>query len=81
MPGINAYTPLADYHGLTLVSTSPYYASGANDASDGTSMGANIPAIDTAQTQNIFVCSTPCGSGNPFPDNLSNNPAPASAMF
>jgi len=67
MPGINAYTPLADYHGLTLVSTSPYYAGGANDASDGTSMGANIPAIDAAQTLNQY----PGG----FPDNLTTGTA------
>ena len=67
MPGINAYTPLADYHGLTLVSTSPYYAGVANDASDGTSMGANIPAIDAAQTLNQY----PGG----FPDNLTTGTA------
>ena len=58
---------LSDYHGFELRSDSVFYAGSSEDASDGTSMGANILAIDSAQTLNLYVCATPCGSG-PYPD-------------
>lgn len=54
---------LSDYHGYALALTSPYH----NAARDGSDIGANITAIDTSQTQNLYVCATTCGSG-PFPD-------------
>jgi hypothetical protein len=59
---------LADYHNFALVSSSPYAAGNANAASNGTAMGANIPAIDTAQTQTTYVCATPCGAPGPYHD-------------
>jgi hypothetical protein len=67
---------LTDYHGYGLRSDSSFYAGNADQASDGTSMGANIPAIDAAQTQNVYVCATACGSPGPYPDSLT---APAGA--
>jgi hypothetical protein len=82
-PGANAFNPVSDYHGFTLLSSSPYFAGGANDASDGTSMGANIPAIDTALTSPAaFNCvvngvTLPCGSPGPFPDNLTPTAVPS----
>jgi hypothetical protein len=58
---------LPDYHQFELRSDSVFYAGGSEGASDGTSMGANIPAIDGAQTESTYVCRTPCGLG-PFHD-------------
>ena len=59
---------LQNYHSFELRSDSIYLGGHADDASDGTSMGANIPAIDSAQTQNPYVCKTTCGSPGPFSD-------------
>ena len=60
---------LPDYHQYALRSDSSYFTGAANAASDGKSMGADISAIDAAQTLNQYVCSTPCGSPGPYPDN------------
>ncbi len=60
---------LSDYHQFALSPSSVFYAGNADDALDGTAMGANIAAIDAAQTQNLYVCATPCGSTGPYPDN------------
>jgi len=59
---------LADYHGyrLSAISGSPSYF--LNKASDGTDMGVIIPSLDTAQTTNLYVCTSSCGSPGPFPD-------------
>ena len=62
-PSVNAAIDLADWHGYKLDSTSTAH----NAGSDGTDMGANIPAIDSAQTATQYVCQSPCGSG-PTPD-------------
>jgi hypothetical protein len=71
---------LPDYHNFALVSSSLFRAGGTQQASDGTDMGANIPAIDAAQTLNQYVCATACGSG-PFPD-VNNIPVfPSAAIF
>lgn len=59
---------LPDYHGYSLTPGGVYAAGGANQASDGTSMGVNIPAIDAAQTLNQYVCATTCGSPGPYAD-------------
>jgi hypothetical protein len=59
---------LTDYHGYALSAGSTFAAGGTSPASDGTSMGANIPAIDGAQTINAFVCPYACGSPGPYPD-------------
>jgi hypothetical protein len=56
---------LPDYHGYVLRSDSSFH----NAASDGTDLGVNIPAIDAAQTTNLYVCTSFCGSPGPFPDN------------
>jgi hypothetical protein len=76
---------LADYHQFELISGSTFKAGGADPASDGTDMGVNIPALDTAQTQNLYVCGSSCGSPGPFPDNNSmpviNNLGPCAACF
>jgi hypothetical protein len=56
-----------DYHDLKLTPGTSYAAGGTNEASDGTDEGANISAIDSEQVQNLYVCSTSCGSG-PYPD-------------
>jgi hypothetical protein len=61
---------LPDYHGFELRPDSVFSAGQSEDASDGTAMGANIPAIDAAQTNNLFVCTSVCGSPGPFPDTL-----------
>jgi len=55
---------LTDYHGFALRVDSPFH----NAASDGTDIGAKIPAIDAAQTTNLYVCGSSCGSPGPFPD-------------
>jgi hypothetical protein len=68
---------LPDYHNYELRSDSSFYAGNTDQASDGTSVGTNIPAIDAAQTQNLYVCATACGSG-PYPDSLG---AGAAASF
>jgi hypothetical protein len=59
---------LSDYHQYALRSDSSFYGGAADGASDGTSMGANISAIDAAQTQNLYVCATACGLAGPYPD-------------
>jgi hypothetical protein len=59
---------LPDYHGFELRSDSIFSAGQSGDASDGTAMGANIPAIDAAQTQTRYVCSSYCGATGPYPD-------------
>lgn len=56
---------LSDYHQYALSSGSAYHNASPDD---GTDIGARIPAIDTAQTLNQFVCATSCGSPGPFPD-------------
>jgi hypothetical protein len=58
---------LPDYHNFALHSSSLFKSGGTQQASDGTDMGANIPAIDAAQTLNQYLCATACGSG-PYPD-------------
>lgn len=55
---------LTDYHGFALALTSPYH----NTASDGTDIGPAIVAIDAAQSLNLYICLTTCGSPGPFPD-------------
>src|SRR5258708_14552457 len=30
-------------------------------------MGGNLPALDSAQTQDLYVCATACGSAGPYP--------------
>lgn len=55
---------LADYHGFSLLLASPYH----NTGSDGTDIGVNLSPLDLAETKNLFVCSTVCGSPGPFPD-------------
>ncbi|MFZ0817878.1 MAG: hypothetical protein WAM78_20305 [Candidatus Sulfotelmatobacter sp.] len=60
---------LSDYHGFELRSDSVFSAGQSEDASDGTAMGANIPVIDSAETQNVYICLTPCGAG-PYADTL-----------
>ena len=67
---------LSDYHGFELRSDSMFSAGQSEDASDGTAMGANIPAIDSAQTQNLYSCQTACGPTGPFPDTVTG-PIPA----
>ena len=58
---------LADYHGYQLLGgTSPSYFH--NAASDGTDIGAIIPALDAAQTTTLYVCPPgSCLTGGPFP--------------
>jgi hypothetical protein len=69
---------LADYHNFALRSDSVFFAGGSEQASDGSNMGANIAALDAAQTQNLYVCATACGSPGPYADSLAPSVA---AMF
>ena len=62
---------LPDYHSFALRVDSSFYAGNAEDASDGGSMGAALPAIDAAQTTTSFVCPYACGSPGPYPDRLT----------
>jgi len=55
---------LTDYHGYALRSDSAFH----NTASDATDYGANISAIDAAETQTTYVCPYICGTPGPFPD-------------
>jgi hypothetical protein len=64
---------LSDYHGYVLRSDSSFHSA----ASDGTDIGVNIPAIDAAQTTNLYVCTSFCGSPGPFPDDAQAPNAPA----
>jgi hypothetical protein len=59
----------SDYHDLGVASGTFYASGGAGQASDGTSQGTIPSAIDAAQTMNLYVCGSMCGSG-PFPDTL-----------
>ncbi|MGA8838319.1 MAG: hypothetical protein WCF74_00280 [Candidatus Sulfotelmatobacter sp.] len=59
---------LPDYHNFGLRSDSVFYAGNGEDASDGTSMGSNVPAIDSAQTQSVYICEASCGLTGPWPD-------------
>lgn len=59
---------LTDYHNFGLRTDSVFYTGGSQQASDGSSQGTNIPADDTAGTQNVYVCGTSCGSTGPWPD-------------
>jgi hypothetical protein len=61
----------ADYHDYKLIGTNAqnlYRAGGTRGATDGTDLGVNISAIDTALTQTKYVCATFCGAG-PYDDN------------
>ena len=75
--------PLAldDYHGYELSTESIFYAGNSSDASDGSSMGPNIPMIDAAETSNLYVCGSPCGSPGPFPDLLTLGIPPYNFCF
>jgi hypothetical protein len=55
---------LPDYHSYSLRSDSAFH----NGASDGSDLGANLSAIDAAQTLNTYVCHAPCGTPGPFPN-------------
>lgn len=57
----------ADYHGFALSPSSLYRAGAADQASDGTDLGADIALIDNAQVSPQYVCASACGNG-PFPD-------------
>jgi hypothetical protein len=57
---------LSDYHLYGLRSDSSFHGA----ASDGTDVGMNASAIDAAETLNLYVCATSCGTG-PYPDNGS----------
>ena len=65
-------TLLADWHQYRLCHTgdaacnskaSLFAAGQAQQASDGTDLGANVAAIDTAETSTRYACETPCGAG------------------
>ena len=58
----------SDYHNFELRSDSSFYAGASEDASDGTSMGTNVPAIDAAETRTTYVCQSACGTPGPFHD-------------
>lgn len=68
-------TNLADWHGYRLchagdascARASLYAAGQVQQASDGSDRGANFAAIDNAQTQTQYSCSSACGAG-PFAD-------------
>jgi len=47
---------------------SVYAAGGGSQASDGTDIGANVAAINLAQSRIQYVCTTGCGSSGPYPD-------------
>ena len=66
---------LSDYHSFELLAASVFAAGGSEQASDGSAMGANIPEIDAAQTQNLYMCTTACGSPGPYPDSAAALPA------
>jgi hypothetical protein len=59
---------LPDYHGFELRTDSVFYAGNSEDASDRTSIGVYIPMVDAAQTRQIYVCQTACGTAGPWPD-------------
>lgn len=69
MSAISMPLTLADYHNFALINGSSFQAGAADQAPDGLDVGDAIPALDVAQTQNIYVCKSACGSG-PFPDVL-----------
>jgi hypothetical protein len=50
----------SNYHNYELVPTSQY----KNAADDETDMGANIPAIDNAQTRASYPCGASCSGGS-----------------
>jgi hypothetical protein len=70
---------LSDYHGYALASGSSFRAGQASQASDGADLGANISAIDAAQTSIQYSCLTACGSG-PFTDIVVNTPTAPSRL-
>jgi hypothetical protein len=72
---------LTDYHQYALRSDSSFFAGAADDASDGTSMGVNMSTIDSAQTQNLFACTSSCGSAGPFPDFVAGGGTVATPTF
>jgi hypothetical protein len=62
----------SDYHHLKITTGTYYAAGGTGQASDGTDQGPNISAVDAAETANLYVCGSPCGSG-PYPDVMITN--------
>jgi hypothetical protein len=74
-----------DYHTLALCHAgvaacnnlpSLYSAGQPFQATDGSDLGANITAIDAAQTSILYVCQSSCGTG-PYQDTLTPPPPPA----
>jgi len=59
---------LNDYHNFALRSDSLFFAGNSQQASDGKSMGADISAIDNAETTTTYTCPYTCGSPGPFVD-------------
>src|SRR4029077_15065198 len=59
---------LNDYHNFALRSDSLFFAANSEQASDGKSMGADITAIDSAETTTTYTCPYTCGSPGPFSD-------------
>ena len=70
---------MPNYHNFALRPDSVFHSGGSQQASDGTDMGANITAIDTAQTQNLFVCPISCIGPGPFRDDAGSTPPPGPA--
>ncbi len=73
---------LSDWHSYGLCHSddaacnnqaSLYAAGGSYQATDGTDLGVNTAAIDGAQTQNLYVCTTACGSTGPYPDSSAGH--------
>jgi hypothetical protein len=66
----------ADYHQYECNASGTCY----HAASDGTDIGPNIPAIDAAQTLNVFNCALvgqTCPGPGPFPDAVPTAYVPA----
>jgi hypothetical protein len=63
---------LPDYHNYALAVGSIFKSGAVNQASDGTDQGANMAAIDAAETQNLYNCGPTCSG--PFPDAIAASP-------
>ena len=73
-------TVVSDWHSYRLChggdaacnSKASLYAAGQTyQATDGTDLGVSTPAIDGAETQNLYICGSPCGAPGPYPDTYS----------
>jgi len=74
--GTSQNLQVADYHAFEISPHSSFHAGKPHQASDGTDLGANIPALDQYQNMTTYVCPYACASPGPYSDTMTGEVVP-----